>query len=351
MTHVILTGRPAGIWRPQKKKYLVVYLDDFLVVGKTKEECQQAYDTLCDLLLQLGFELSGHKLVPPCQRLTFLGVEIDSVAMTLSLPQKKLDDLQGLVEDFLSRQRANKRQLQQLAGKLNWACKVVYGGRTFLRRVLDLMNSLPKQYSKTRLSESFHKDIEWWALFLKSFNGQCDFYDTRPVTDLQTDACQHAVGGAFQGDWFYSNLLTDHPDLAGIHINYKETLAVVFSIQRWAPLLRNKTVHVHCDNTTAVSVLNKGTACNDTVMGYLRGLFWLSATFNFRLKAFYVPGAFNNLADDISRLHQPGHFLSFMEYLDLITGGYGSCVLAENHMSSASYWFLLGLYSQPSPSF
>ena len=328
--------------------HLVVYLDDFLIIGRTFDECQKAYDTLMNLLIQLGFEISLNKLVTPCQKLTFLGVEINSVAMTLSLPESKLDDLRSSIDEFRTRKRATKRQLQRLAGKLNWACKVVYGGRTFLRRLLDLMNSMPKSGSKSRLSYSFHQDISWWAQFLETFNGQCDFYDTRPITDLQTDACQHAIGGAFQGDWFYSNLLVDHPDLAGIHINYKETLAVVFSIERWAPKLRNKTVHVHCDNTTAVAILNKGTSCNDVTMHRIRRLFWLSAKFNFRIKAFYVPGVDNTLADNISRLHQRQHFLSFMEYLDQATGGNSLHVPSLEHMSPHSFWFLLGLYSSAS---
>ena len=56
----------------------------------------------------------------------------------------KLVELQDLVIEFQNKQRASKKQLQRLAGKLNWACRVVhvYGGRTFLRRILDTMNAL-----------------------------------------------------------------------------------------------------------------------------------------------------------------------------------------------------------------
>ena len=130
---------------------IVVYLDDFLIIGKSKEECQAAYDCLSALLLDLGFELSSTKLVPPTQCLTFLGVEICSRTLTLSLPAPKLEELRALVASFLSKKRATKRQLQHLAGKLNWACKVVYGGRTFLRRVLDLMNTLPRPGSRVKV--------------------------------------------------------------------------------------------------------------------------------------------------------------------------------------------------------
>ena len=56
---------------------------------------QEAFKALCELLEELGFTISPSKVVEPCQKLTFLGVEI--------------------------------------AGPLNWACKIVYGRRTFLR--------------------------------------------------------------------------------------------------------------------------------------------------------------------------------------------------------------------------
>ena len=61
--------------------------------------------------------------------------------MGLSLPQDKLDETKQLKDLFASRHRASKHQLQQLAGKLNWACRVVHGGRTLLQRILDRMNS------------------------------------------------------------------------------------------------------------------------------------------------------------------------------------------------------------------
>ena len=53
---------------------IVVYLDDFLVIGATKVECERAYNTPLALLQDLGFTISQHKLVPPTQQLVFLSV-------------------------------------------------------------------------------------------------------------------------------------------------------------------------------------------------------------------------------------------------------------------------------------
>ena len=323
---------------------VIVYLDDFLVIGNTKQECQNGFDTLCELVVSLGFQLSPSKIVAPCQSLVFLGVSFDTNRLTLSLPAQKLSDLKDIVTGFLLCKRATKRQLQQLAGRLNWACKVVYGGRTFLRRVLDLMNTLSSSASKCRLTLDFHRDMTWWHEFLDIFNGQCDFHDFRPITDLQTDACSQAVGAFFQGDWFYSNLVVDHPSLSHLHINFKEALCIVFSAMRWASSWKNKTIHVYCDNTAAVAMLNKGTTRDPIMMVYLRQLFWLSATFNFRLKVFHVPGADNVVADHISRLHDRNHLLPFLGILQSLHAYPVTCMSAFAHMTHSCYFYLIGKY-------
>ena len=104
----------------------MAYLDDFLTLGATKQECERGYQLLSNLLLELGFTLSVNKAVAPCQQLVFLGIQFDSFAMTLSLPLAKLVELDQLVKAFLFRKAVSKRELQRLIGKLNWACRVVY---------------------------------------------------------------------------------------------------------------------------------------------------------------------------------------------------------------------------------
>ena len=294
---------------------VVVYLDDFLVVAPTKAECELAFTTLCTLLTDLGFQISPTKVVPPCQQLTFLGIVIDTCAMELSLPQDKLRETKQLIDCFAIRKRASKLQLQQLAGKLNWACRVVHGGRTFLRRIIDCMNKLLSNNAKYLLTPEFRQDIFWWQRFLCVFNGKRLIHSKVMVADVQTDACNDAVGVAFRGDWAYSYLPADAPTLAPLHINFKEAFAIYFAAKRWAPLWANQHVVVNCDNQAAVAMINKGSTASPVVMAWLCDLFWMSAIHNFRLTARYVPGVANVLADRISRLHDPSALLHFYSLL------------------------------------
>ena len=318
-------------------KTVIVYLDDFLVIGETEEECQQAFATLLHLLQELRFQISWQKVVGPTQKLVFLGVELDTLLCEMALPLDKLNDLHQVVAQFRVRRRASKQQLQRLAGKLNWACRVVYGGRTFLRRILDMLNSLQSSSAKLQLSAEFHADIDWWYTFLPVFNGRCSFLEQLPTTDVQTDACQVAAGAYFRGDWFYLNFDLDTPELANLHINHKEALAQVFAALRWAPCWANQHVIIHCDNEAAVYIINKGTTAHPVVMYYLRHLFWMSAIYNFRFTARYFPGKLNVIADAVSRLHQPLKCLDFYRHLcSQVPQWEVDGVCLSNHMSPNS---------------
>ena len=156
------------------------------------------------LLQDLGFDISWHKVVHSMQRLTFLGIELDTIKQCIALPHNKFVELQGVVHSFNERTCASKRQLQKLAGKLNWACRVVFGRRTFLRRILDIISSLKSPSARYKLSSDFYADIQWWCRFLKTFNGKQLFLSSTAV-EMATDACPQTVGAFFEGDWLYFN--------------------------------------------------------------------------------------------------------------------------------------------------
>ena len=156
---------------------LVVYLDDFLIIEPSYERCWDAMQTLIGLLRKLGFSIGWPKVEGPSQRLIFLGIEFDTVSQTLHLPESKMLEFRKLLLDFRTRTHASRRQLQQLAGKLNWACQVVRGGWTYLRRILNLIAPLRQPNHKIRLRQDFHHDVKWWIDFIDFFNCLCGSID------------------------------------------------------------------------------------------------------------------------------------------------------------------------------
>ena len=286
---------------------IVVYLDDFLVIAKNKHDCHVALTTLMSLLRKLGFAINYGKVEGPTQRLVFLGIVLDTVQMTLELPDDKMHEFRLQLINIRNKSKVCKRQLQSLLGKLNWATQVIIGGRTFLRKIIDAITALKAPWHRTRITRDLRQDIDWWLNFMHVFNGRMPMMDNRPITPVYIDACSVAAGAYHNGDMVYTPWAS-WPGSEDLHINHKEALTLETAVCHWAPRWTNKKIHVFCDNQCAVSVINKGRSKDPFVMQSLRRIFWWSALFNFHISASYVPGQYNNLADAISRLHEPnGH--------------------------------------------
>ena len=65
---------------------VINYLDDFVVIGSTQAEYQMGLVTLICSLHSLGFNVSWRELVFPIQRVTFLGIKLDSTSITVGFP-------------------------------------------------------------------------------------------------------------------------------------------------------------------------------------------------------------------------------------------------------------------------
>lgn len=79
------------------------------------------------------------------------------------------------------------------------------------------------------------------------------------------------VGGYFRVDWFYFNFSLYHPACSCLHINHKETLAIILAATRWGHLWANHRVIIYSDKTR-VQIINKGTTNNKIIMQELHAL-------------------------------------------------------------------------------
>ena len=94
------------------------------------------------------------------------------------------------------------------------------------------------------------------------------FLEKCPTTDLQTDASKFVAGAFYRGDWLHHAFTFDSPSVRDLHIlNYKEVLANIHAAKHWSKDWSNKHMIISPDNTTAVSIINKGT-CFCLFMGF-----------------------------------------------------------------------------------
>lgn len=322
-------------------KDIVVYIDDFLIVTPTYEQCNEALHVLIRLLRKLGFCISWPKVVGLTQRITFLGVVIDTVASTLSLGADKLRKLDQELNAFWARKRATKQQLQRLAGLLNWACSVMRGGKFFLRRILDSISVHKHARHEIRLSYEFKRDLAWWRTYLHSFDGVM-YYDEQAKVSVHMDACNTAAGGFWQGQWRYAVFQCDLPAAANLHINYKEVVAVVEAVKCWAPSWCGRTVVIHTDSTVAKCIIDKGRSKNKLINCMLGKMFWVCAKYNCKMYAIFVSGCVNIFADTVSRLHERGNIKQLASLLtNWFSGSQARAVSFSVSMSEEAFFFLM----------
>ena len=67
-----------------------------------------AYECLQELLTSLGFRINRKKSVPPTRELIFLGININTLHQTMSLPQGKLESLQLELLNWQKKRRVTK---------------------------------------------------------------------------------------------------------------------------------------------------------------------------------------------------------------------------------------------------
>ena len=139
---------------------LLHYLADFLVFGTAgAQEANLALTCALETCRRLGFQVAHEKVEGPSSCLTFLGIEIDTVASEVRLPSTKLSRLQQLLNEWLSRRSSTKRQLQSLLGYLYHAATVVRPGRMFTLNLIEAIRRTDRPHHFVRLNSQCRADL------------------------------------------------------------------------------------------------------------------------------------------------------------------------------------------------
>ena len=107
----------------------------------------------------------------PTPVLAVLSIELDSLARVARLSDEKLQVLKELLHSWLPRKWCFRRELESLTGHLHHAAKVVWPGRTFLRRMIDLLSCFRKKDHPIRLNKEFYLDLQWYDHLLAQWHG------------------------------------------------------------------------------------------------------------------------------------------------------------------------------------
>jgi hypothetical protein len=243
-------------------------MDDFTIVKQSECDCMRAWEASCVRLQQLGFVLSQGvgKTEAPATRKVCLGLEIDLVAMTVSLGADKLAKLASLCSALLQQKWVSRKELEKLFGFLLWVSKVVYAGRTFCHNLRRAMLGLRRAKHRTRVSGWLRSELVWWLEVAPSLNGAHRILPAVPVkwAEFQTDASlSGAEGEPCVGIWMqgaYNSLSASelqelYADVPAVHahISVWEMYAVVVCGRLYSHYMADQYWRVRSDNAQVVS--------------------------------------------------------------------------------------------------
>jgi len=139
--------------------------------------------------------------------LEFLGVFLDSKTMEARLPLDKLTRTKEALNEWSLRKSATLKGLKSMIGTLQFLCRVVLPGRTFLQRIISLTKGIFNSRCHIKLNTEFRKDVSMWPAFLEHWNGVSFFLGDTVLSfpDLQlfTDASGSlGYGGYLNGNGY-----------------------------------------------------------------------------------------------------------------------------------------------------
>ena len=207
-----------------------------------------------------------------------------------------------------------QKELEHVTGVLSHCATVVKGGRTFTRRLFNLLKATRKK-RRLKLSSIYKDDLEWWDSFFVWFNGKAKVISRQdPSYEVFTDSSKTGFGAAapdniFYGTWSKCKQVCDHhadPPMQGSviddQINVLELWPVLASLIIWGQVQRDKTWLLYTDNTQVQCMLQTGRSSNTNCMHWLREIFWRLVFLNINIVPKRVSTCDNTLADALSRL-------------------------------------------------
>ena len=135
---------------------------------------------LCE---EVGMPINMSKTEWATQIIVFLGILLNGITYPILIPEDKWNKVLDMLLSLHQCSKAQVKQLQTLCGYLNFLCKAIYPGRTFLRCMyskyacasMALNKSgnnavsphlVHKPYHHVKLDQEFWLDCQVWLEFL-----------------------------------------------------------------------------------------------------------------------------------------------------------------------------------------
>ena len=292
-------------------------VDDWLTVGKTKEEAKGRLDLICSILESVGHEMQGEKM-DLGQTMLFLGILINSIRMTISFDAVQARGMKMQLETHLSRMRSgfdlDKGTVRSVAGSLNWYSEVLQSGRLRIRSWWSYVHHGKELGQAMRLR--LERDTEWWIAVLTKW-GDSD------ITELEYPILSHDIiakpgmiivvqsdmSGPDGFGYFYGYLGDINPKYLSrfwggvyqFHSSHDGEMQALLHYLRQT-VEKGKIVVWLSDSLSGVWSVNKGSCHSDVSMLTLEAILECCDDKRIFLVALWLPREHNQFADYLSHL-------------------------------------------------
>lgn len=288
----------------QRGYWSVLYLDDFLLLGRSYQECRNNITATINILQSLGFVINFEKSrLVPSHKIQYLGFVYDSYAMTVSIPTEKQLKLQKLVLKFSKAKKCKIRDFARFIGNIISVCPAVRYGYVYTKlferqKFLALQKSEGNYNQIMNLADSLSADFKWWQIILPVAQNSIKLENF--AMEIFSDASCSGWGIFYNGQKS-RGLWSD--DEKHFHINYLELLATFFALKCFASTVKNCNILCRIDNTTAIAYINRMGSIQFPELNRLSREIWMWCEHrNIFLFASYIKSSENTIADEQSRI-------------------------------------------------
>ena len=155
----------------------IIYLDDMLQISQTINGLDIARDILIFLLQSPGFVINRKKSVlVPLQKIEFLGLEIESVRIIITLPPEEIKKLRLKCQKLISNPRTTLRELTDLIDYFWSTADAVLPAMLQIRflqqQQIAAIRNNPSYQIAMYLNQDSIQELQWWFNNLEICNGK-----------------------------------------------------------------------------------------------------------------------------------------------------------------------------------
>ena len=288
----------------QQTIHLHAYLDDCLSNTKSYSATVVARDRLLEVFSMVGFLINYKKShLIPTQILQFLGAILDLKQGLIFPTPARVDSLIELISALQKKKMASARHFLVVLGHMAALIDLVPWAQLQMRPIqfhlihhwnqssLDLGALVP-------VDQELIEHLNWWTNRENLEKGVRFRPESQSLT-LTSDSSKegwgaHILDQEVSGKWTMSEALK--------HINFLELKAVYLALQALKDLVSGQAVRARVDNTTAMFYINKmGGTHSQSLCSLTWDLMHWCKENCVRLKATYLAGVYNLIADMLSR--------------------------------------------------